>query len=85
MHRAIHTAVRADAPFVVGLVILRVPAIDGQIHSPDKRDRVVDAHDFLMVRAIDRMRAVEAQCDARMILPGRPEEERHRRAGSVDR
>jgi hypothetical protein len=86
VHRLVGRAVRVAAQRVVGGMLGRVPALDRQIGAPDEGERVVDRDDLLVVGAADRMLAVEAELDARMLLPigrqqliergARPEQER---------
>src|SRR5678809_1800793 len=46
-----------------------VPATRRQIYAAAESDRVVDDHDFLMMRAAGRMRVVVAKADPAVRLP----------------
>jgi hypothetical protein len=53
-----------------------VPAAQCEIDAAAERDRVIDDHDLLMVRAAGRMRVVVAETDPAMRLPRQAVERR---------
>jgi len=86
VHGLVGRAVRVPAQRVVDRMLGRVPALDRQIDAADEGERVVDRDGLLVVGGADRMLAVEAEMEARMLLPealrqliergARPEQER---------
>ncbi len=71
-HHVVERRVRRaghHAVLVLRRVLARVPAARRQIDAAAERDRVVDDHDLLMMRAAGRMRVVVAKADPAVRLP----------------
>ena len=61
-------------------MLRRIAAAIGHVDAADKGERIVDDDDLLVMRGIEGVRGIELDADARMLLPGRAEQERHHRA-----
>ena len=75
IRRAGHHAV-----LILRRVLARVPAARGQVDAAAERDRIVDDHDLLVMRAADRMRVVVAKWIRRCGFHDRPYSGAHSRS-----
>ena len=69
MVRAVRFAPWIDAALVLRSVLRRIPATRGEIEPADERDGIVDDDDLLMLRAGDRVAAVQAEAKAPVRAP----------------
>jgi hypothetical protein len=71
-----------DAAGVVGAVLARVPAAHREVDAADEGERIVDEHDFLVLRAGHRVRVVVSETHAARGLPAEAVERRELPVGA---
>jgi hypothetical protein len=80
---AVGSAIWIDPGGIVWQVLWPIPPIDRKIDPACERQGIIDANDLLVMRCVDRVPGIKLHLHARMILPGRPEQERRHRSGGV--
>jgi len=83
MDRGIRRAIGRQPQRVVGAMPSRIPSFDGEIDPADERQAVVNANDLLVMGRIDRMLLIEAEVNARVLLPLGASDERQSLARRV--